>query len=94
MPKIEKQPNFSLKKFYWKDYLIVFLGTFMYALGVTQFIMPHHFVMGGLTGIAVLVNYAIGWPVSIMVFVMNALLLLVAFKILGTEFLIKTIVGS
>ncbi|HBG56803.1 MAG TPA: hypothetical protein DDX07_02195 [Porphyromonadaceae bacterium] len=86
-------PEFSLKKFFWKDYLTIFLGTFMYALGVTQFIMPHQFVLGGLTGVAVLLNYALGWPVSVMVFVMNAVLLLIAFRILGSEFLVKTIVG-
>ncbi|MEN6589574.1 MAG: YitT family protein [Proteiniphilum sp.] len=90
---MEKFPEFSLKKFYWKDYLMIFLGTFMYALGVTQFIMPHQFVLGGLTGVAVLINYALGWPVSVMVFVMNAVLLLIAFRILGSEFLVKTIVG-
>ena len=65
----------------------------MYALGVTQFIMPHQFVMGGLTGVAVLINYAFGLPVSLMVLIMNALLLLMAFRILGWEFLVKTIVG-
>lgn len=90
---MEKLPEFSLKKFYWKDYLTIFLGTFMYALGVTQFIMPHQFVLGGITGVAVLLNYAFGLPVSIMVLVMNGVLLLIAFKVLGTEFLIKTIVG-
>lgn len=88
-----KKPDFSLKKFYWKDYLIVALGTFMYALGVTQFIMPHHFVMGGLTGAALLLNYAFSLPVSVMVFVMNGVLLLLAFKVLGLDFLIKTVVG-
>lgn len=88
-----KLPEFSLKKFYWKDYLTIILGAFMYALGVTQFIMPHQFVIGGLTGIAVLLNYAFNLPVSILVLVMNALLLLLAFRILGTEFLVKTIVG-
>ena len=90
---MEKLPEFSLKRFYWKDYLTIALGTFMYALGVTQFIMPHHFVMGGLAGAAVLLNYAFGLPVSLMVLIMNALLLLAAFRTLGTEFLVKTIVG-
>lgn len=88
-----KLPEFSLKKFYWKDYLLIALGTFMYALGVTQFIMPHHFVMGGLTGAALLLNYGFGLPVSVMVFVMNGVLLLLAFKVLGVDFLIKTVVG-
>ncbi len=90
---MEKKAQFSLKRFYWKDYLIIALGTFMYALGITQFIMPHHFVMGGLTGVAVLFNYAFGLPVSLMVFVMNGLLLLVAFRVLGWQFLVKTVVG-
>ena len=90
---MKKLPEFSLKKFYWKDYLTIIVGSFMYALGVTQFIMPHQFVIGWLTGIAVLLNYAFNLPVSLLVLVMNALLLLLAFRILGSEFLVKTIVG-
>lgn len=90
---MEKLPQFSLKKFYLKDYLTIFLGTFMYALGVTLFIMPQQFVLGGLTGVAVLFNYGFGMPVSIMVLIMNAILLAVSYKVLGTEFLIKTVVG-
>lgn len=88
-----KLPEFSLKRFYWKDYLTIILGSFMYALGVTQFVMPHQFVIGGLTGVAVLLNYAFNLPVSLLVLVMNALLLLMAYRILGTEFLVKTIVS-
>ncbi|MBF6597400.1 MAG: YitT family protein [Fermentimonas sp.] len=90
---MKKLPQFSLKKFYLKDYLTIFLGTFMYALGVTLFIMPHQFVLGGLTGVAVLFNYGFGMPVSIMVLIMNAILLSISYKVLGTEFLIKTVVG-
>ena len=90
---MEKLPQFSLKKFYLKDYLTIFLGTFMYALGVTLFIMPHQFVLGGLTGVAVLFNYGFGMPVSLMVLIMNAILLAISYKVLGTEFLIKTVVG-
>lgn len=90
---MEKLPQFSLKKFYWKDFLTIFLGTFMYALGVTMFIMPHKFVLGGLTGVAVLLNYGFGLPVSLMVLIMNALLLTISYKVLGTEFLIKTVIS-
>ena len=51
----------------------------MYAFGVTLFIMPHQFVLGGLTGVAVLFNYGFGMPVSIMVLIMNAILLAVSY---------------
>src|SRR5690554_2517416 len=90
---MEKLTQFSLKKFYWKDYLSIFIGTFMYALGVTLFIMPHQFVLGGITGVAVLLNYSFGLPVSITVLILNAILLLIAYRILGTDFLLKTVVG-
>ena len=90
---MKKLPQFSLKKFYLKDYITIFIGTFMYALAVSMFIMPHHFVLGGLTGIAVLLNYGIGLPVSLTVLIMNTLLLAISYKVLGTEFLVKTVVG-
>ena len=90
---MKKLPQFSLKKFYLKDYITIFIGTFMYALAVSMFIMPHHFVLGGLTGIAVLLNYGIGLPVSLTVLIMNTLLLAISYKVLGTEFLVKTVIG-
>ena len=90
---MKKLPQFSLKKFYWKDYLAIFLGTFMYALGVYLFIMPHKFVLGGLTGVAVLLNYGFGTPVSLVVLTANIILLAVSYRVLGTEFLIKTIIA-
>lgn len=90
---MEKVPQFSLKKFYWKDYFSIILGTFMYALSVTVFIMPHKFVLGGLTGLAVLLNYGFGLPVSLMVLIMNTILLIISYKVLGSDFLIKTVIG-
>lgn len=88
-----KSPNYLLKKFYWKDYLMILLGTFMYGIGITQFIMPHKFVTGGLAGVGVLLNYGLGLPVSITVLAINATLILIAWRILGSQFLAKTIVG-
>ncbi|NLX80009.1 MAG: YitT family protein [Proteiniphilum sp.] len=88
-----RTPNYLLKKFYWKDYLMILLGTLMYGLGITQFIMPHQFVTGGLAGVGVLLNYAFDLPVSVTILVINASLILVAWKILGSQFLVKTIVG-
>ena len=88
-----KQLQYTSKKFYVKDFFTIFVGTFMYALGITQFIMPHKFVTGGLTGVGVLLNYAFNFPVSASVLILNTILLLISFRILGSEFLIKTIIG-
>ena len=88
-----KTPSYLLKKFYWKDYMMILLGTFMYAVGITQFIMPHEFVTGGLAGIGILLNYAFDIPVSLTVLGINAFLILIAWRILGPQFLVKTIAG-
>ena len=88
-----KHPKYQLKSFYWKDYLMIILGTFMYAVGITQFIMPHKFVTGGLAGVGVLLNYAISMPVSLTILIINVILIIIAWRILGSQFLAKTIAG-
>lgn len=72
---------------------MIVLGTFMYSVGITQFIMPHKFVTGGLAGIGVLLNYAFSFPVSLTILVVNVILIVIAWRILGPQFLIKTIFG-
>lgn len=86
-------PKRYLKEFYWKDYLNITIGLCLYALGLIGFIKPVGIVTGGLTGIALLVEYASGIPLQYTYFFTNCALLLVALKILGVKFLVKTIYG-
>jgi uncharacterized membrane-anchored protein YitT (DUF2179 family) len=82
-----------LKEFYWKDYAIIFVGLAVYAVGLIGFIKPVGIVTGGLTGIALLVEYASGIPLQYTYFLANCALLVVALKLLGLKFMIKTIYG-
>jgi uncharacterized membrane-anchored protein YitT (DUF2179 family) len=91
--KIEAMPKRYLKEFYWKDYVSIFLGLALYAIGLIGFIKPVGIVTGGLTGIALLVEYASGIPLQYTYFFTNCALLLVALKLLGFKFMIKTIYG-
>lgn len=86
-------PRRYLKEFYWKDYLIITIGLMLYAVGLIGFIKPGGIVTGGLTGIALLVEYSTGLPLQYVYFFTNCALLLVALKILGVKFLAKTIYG-
>ena len=88
-------PKQYSKNFYWKDYLNITIGLFLYAIGLIGFIRPVGVVTGGLTGISLLIEYATDGkiPLQITYFVVNAALLLIALKILGFKFLIKTIYG-
>lgn len=91
--KIEAMPKRYLKEFYWKDYIIISFGLALYAVGLIGFIKPVGIVTGGLTGIALLVEYASGIPLQYTYFFTNCALLLVALKLLGLKFMIKTIYG-
>lgn len=86
-------PNHYLKNFYWKDYLIITLGLMLYAIGLVGFMKPSGIVTGGLTGIALLVEYGSGIELQYTYFITNVLLLGIALKILGAKFLTKTIFG-
>ncbi|MFV0536123.1 MAG: YitT family protein [Dysgonomonas sp.] len=86
-------PKRYLKDFYWKDYALIFFGLALYAVGLIGFIKPVGIVTGGLTGIALLIEYASGIPLQYTYFLTNCALLVVALKLLGLKFMIKTIYG-
>ncbi len=86
-------PKRYLKEFYWKDYALIFVGLAIYAVGLIGFIKPVGIVTGGLTGIALLVEYASGIPLQYTYFLTNCALLVFALKLLGLKFMIKTIYG-
>lgn len=76
-----------------KDYLGIFCGLTIYAIGFTCFILPYQITTGGLAGIAAIIFYASGFPVQYTYFIINLILLIAAIKILGFKFCIKTIVA-
>ena len=75
-----------------KEYLLMALGMFMYALGWVGCVIPAGGMGGGATGLSMIFN-AIFPAISIgtFVFIINAVLLIVAGFIVGWNFGIKTI---
>ena len=74
-----------------KDYAGITMGLILYSFGFTFFLMPYEIVTGGVAGIAAIVEYATSFPNQYTYFLVNFALLVVALKILGLKFLIKTI---
>ena len=83
-----------LKSFYIKDYLYMAFGIAVYTVGLTGFIIPNEIVTGGLAGAALLLKYAAGIEVAKTIMVVNLLLLVLAFRLLGKTFVINTIIGA
>ena len=83
-----------LKNSVWtvaKEYLCISLGLVAYVLGWAVFLIPNNLVGGGVSGLSAIIYYATGIQMGYSYLVINVILLLVGFKILGTGFGGKTI---
>ncbi|MBO4943189.1 MAG: YitT family protein [Muribaculaceae bacterium] len=78
-----------------RDWAAIVTGIFIYALGFTAFILPHHIVIGGMTGFSSLVYYATGGllPIAVIMYGSNAILLICGYRYLGKSFVLRTIFG-
>ena len=74
-----------------KDYFAITFGLILYALGWAMFLLPYQITTGGVTGISAIIYYATGVEIQISYFLINAVFLGFALKILGPKFSVKTI---
>ena len=77
-----------------KDYVNITLGLLLYTFSFTMFLLPYQIVTGGISGIGAIVFYSTGFPVQYTFFIINAVLIVMALKILGWKFLTKTIYAT
>ena len=77
-----------------KDYVFITFGLMLYTFGFTVFLLPYKIVTGGIAGIGAIVFYATHFPVQYTFFLINAVLIVAALKILGWRFLMKTIYAT
>lgn len=76
-----------------KEYAILTFGTVIYVLAWTSFMIPNGIASGGGTGLCTIVYFATdgAMPVSVSFFVLNAILLIIGFLVMGKGFGFKTI---
>lgn len=66
-----------------KDYIYITLGLISYSLGWAAFLLPYQITTGGTTGIGAIIYYATGFPIQWSYFIINAVLMTFAIRILG-----------
>ena len=74
-----------------KDYVAITFGLVCYAFGWVAFMLPYQISTGGLTGISALIYYMTGIEIQVSYFIINAIFMVFALKILGPKFCIKTL---
>ncbi|MBR6489508.1 MAG: YitT family protein [Muribaculaceae bacterium] len=78
-----------------KDYVMILIGLFCYCFGFTAFVLPEKVVTGGVTGLASLFYFSpLHFNVAITYYVINAILLAIAFRTVGKQFVFRTILGA
>ena len=77
-----------------KDYVMITFGLLCYAFGFTAFILPEKIVIGSVTGLSSLIHFWLGWNVAATYYVINIILLAIAFRSVGKQFVLRTIIGA
>lgn len=77
-----------------KEYSAIVLASILYAFSTHFFIFPFGIFLGGTSGISVILNHFIPFSPGIILMMINVLLLVLAFLLLGKDMAIKTFVGS
>ena len=83
---------FKSKSFYI-DVVVIILGCFISSLGVNLFLSNAKLLSGGVTGIALILQYLFNVPSGITVFLLNIPLFFVSYKFLSKRFTIYTAIG-
>ena len=77
-----------------KEYVIITLGTLIVSMAVYFFLLLRNVVVGSLSGLVMVLATFIPLKISVMTFILNAVLLVVGFLFIGKEFGAKTVYTS
>lgn len=78
-----------------KELALIAICSVLYAVAVNQILVPHNVVSGGLTGLCEIIFFATNRvvPIWLSTFVINAILLAIAIKMIGWRFCLRTMYG-
>jgi len=82
--------------FAWKqarDMVKIVLGSLIMGLGYALFLIPHHLVPGGVSGIAIILNYFFNLPVGILIMIFNIPVFVLGIRVMGSRYGVKSLFG-
>ena len=78
---------------YFVQYALIALGSALFAAGFQFFLYPNSIIVGGVSGIAMIINYLTELPVGVLNIVLNIPLFIIAWRHFGTRFIVSSFVG-
>lgn len=83
-----------LYKFSMKNTFFIILGSLISAIGINTFIVNANLLGGGVSGLALILEYTMNIPTGYSVFIINLPLLYLSYKKMDIRFTVNTIIGS
>ena len=77
-----------------KSTAAIILGNALFALAVAAFVIPNGILMGGITGVGIVIHKLFGFDTALFVLIVNAVLMFIGLFILGKKFFFSTVVSS
>ncbi|MCR1970601.1 YitT family protein [Clostridium cochlearium] len=77
-----------------KNIFFIILGSLISAIGINTFIVNASLLSGGVSGLALILEYTLDIPTGYSVLLINLPLLYLSYKKMDTKFTINTIIGS
>lgn len=73
-----------------RDLAVMTGGSALYALSMVMFLIPSGVPVGGISGIAMVLNHLFGLPIGVMTIVLNVPLFLLSWRTLGRRFVVRS----
>ena len=73
---------------------IMVFSNILFAIAVTGFIRPHGIILGGATGLGLLIAHYVNIKLSVIVLIINVVLLAIAYFTMGKKFALSTLANS
>ena len=72
------------------DTALIVLGILSAGFGLKGFLLPSRFIDGGVTGVSMLLSSVCGWPLPILILVINLPFIVLGYRQIGRAFAIKS----
>ena len=76
-----------------KEFLLIVAGVTSACFGLKSFLMPSHFIDGGVTGISLLLSTLTGWNLSYLIVLINIPFVILGYRQIGKGFAFRTAVA-
>lgn len=73
-----------------KNIILIVLGIFSAAMGLKGFLLSSHFIDGGVTGVSMLLAQVLGFPLAILLFLINIPFIAIGYRQIGKLFALKS----